>query len=41
MPEHLYTVRFTNEELWGKQAAEPHSAVYVDVWEPYVGLAKR
>lgn len=35
-PEHVYTVRFTNEELWGAEAAEPNGVVYFDVWEPYI-----
>ncbi len=35
-PEHVYTVKFTNEELWGSEAAEPNGVVYFDVWEPYV-----
>jgi nitrile hydratase subunit beta len=35
-PEHVYTVRFTNEELWGAGAAEPNGSVTFDVWEPYI-----
>ena len=35
-PEHVYTVRFTNSELWGDEAAEPNGFVYFDVWEPYI-----
>ena len=35
-PEHVYTVKFTNEELWGAEAAEPNGVVYFDVWEPYI-----
>lgn len=35
-PEHVYTVKFTNEELWGSEAAEPNGVVYFDVWEPYI-----
>ena len=35
-PEHVYTVKFTNEELWGPDAAEPNGVVYFDVWEPYI-----
>ena len=35
-PEHVYTVKFTNEELWGAEAAEPNGVVYFDVWEPYL-----
>jgi nitrile hydratase subunit beta len=38
--EHLYTIRFTNEALFGKEAAEPKGAVYTDAWEPYITLAK-
>ncbi|MDN5747690.1 MAG: nitrile hydratase subunit beta [Pseudonocardia sp.] len=38
-PEHLYTVKFTNKELWGDDTAEPNAVVYFDVWEPYVALA--
>jgi nitrile hydratase len=38
-PEHVYTVKFTNEELWGAQAAEPNGVVYFDVWEPYIVAA--
>jgi nitrile hydratase len=35
-PKHVYTVRFSNEELWGAEAAEPNGSVYFDVWEPYL-----
>jgi nitrile hydratase len=38
-PEHVYTVKFTNEELWGDEAAEPNGVVYFDVWEPYIEAA--
>jgi nitrile hydratase subunit beta len=38
-PEHLYTVRFTAEELWGPGTAEPNNVTYFDVWEPYLTLA--
>ena len=38
-PEHVYTVKFTNEELWGAEAAEPNGVVYFDVWEPYIEAA--
>ena len=41
VPEHLYSVRFDGEELWGSDSAEPGSAVHVDVFEPYIeGLAQ-
>jgi nitrile hydratase len=35
-PQHVYTVEFTGEELWGAGAADPNSVVYFDVWEPYI-----
>jgi len=38
-PEHLYTVRFTAEELWGPEVAEPNTVTYFDLWEPYLSLA--
>ena len=34
-PEHVYTVKFTAEELWS-QDADPKVANYIDVWEPYL-----
>lgn len=37
-PEHVYTLRFTNEELWGAAHAEPGGSVYFDVWDPYIEL---
>jgi len=40
-PEHVYTVRFSAEELWGEDAAEPNQSVYFDVWEPYIQLVNR
>jgi len=39
-PEHVYTVKFSNAELWGPQAAEPNGVVYFDVWEPYIVAAR-
>lgn len=39
-PEHVYSVKFTNEELWGPEAAEPNGVVYFDVWEPYIVPAR-
>lgn len=35
-PEHVYTVQFTNAELWGEESAEPNGTVTFDVWEPYI-----
>ena len=37
-PQSLYTLRFDSAELWGKDG-EPGSAVYVDLWEEYLGPA--
>jgi nitrile hydratase len=34
-PQHLYSVRFTAQELWGEAAASRDS-VYVDLWEGYL-----
>jgi nitrile hydratase beta subunit len=34
-PQHVYTVRFTAEELWG-DAAEPRAVVHLDLFEPYL-----
>ena len=33
--QHLYSVRFTAEALWGESAAD-RNAVYVDLWEDYL-----
>ena len=38
-PEHVYTVKFTNAELWGPETAEPNGVVCFDVWEPYIDPA--
>lgn len=37
-PQHLYTVRFAAQELWGPQAS-PRDAVYLDLWESYLDAA--
>ena len=34
-PQHLYSVRFEAEELWGGQSGN-RGAVYVDLWEDYL-----
>jgi nitrile hydratase len=34
-PQHLYSVRFSARELWGKTAAA-RDAVYIDLWEDYL-----
>jgi nitrile hydratase subunit beta len=33
--QHVYSVRFTAQELWGEQA-NPRDTVYVDLWEGYL-----
>ena len=38
VPAHLYNVRFEPGELWGEQAADNSSSVFVDVFEPYLKL---
>ncbi|MBI1492714.1 nitrile hydratase subunit beta [Halocynthiibacter styelae] len=35
VPEHLYTVVFTAQELWGKDA-DPRDTVTLDLWESYL-----
>ena len=32
-PQWLYTVRFTGQELWGKDTRD---SVCIDLWEPYL-----
>jgi nitrile hydratase beta subunit len=34
-PQHVYSVRFTANELWGAQAAA-QDAIYVDLWDDYL-----
>ena len=34
-PQHVYSVRFSARELWGKQAA-PQDSVHVDMWDDYL-----
>jgi nitrile hydratase len=36
--QHVYTVRFTAQELWGEQA-NPRDTVYADLWEGYLSPA--
>ena len=33
--QHVYAVRFTARELWGRQAA-PNDAVLIDLWDDYL-----
>jgi nitrile hydratase beta subunit len=37
-PQHVYSVRFEAQELWGADFA-PRDAVYVDLWEDYLDPA--
>jgi nitrile hydratase subunit beta len=37
-PQHVYSVRFAAQELWGEQASS-RDAVYVDLWEDYLERA--
>ena len=34
-PQHVYTVRFDSEELWGDRASA-NDVVYIDLWEEYL-----
>lgn len=34
-PQHLYTVKFTARELWGKDAS-PRDCMHADLWESYL-----
>lgn len=38
--EHLYTIKITQAEMYGAEAADPNACQYVDMWEPYIKLAK-
>ena len=35
VPQHVYTVRFEAEELWGERGVQ-NDGVYVDLWEEYI-----
>ena len=35
-PQHLYTVKFTADELWGPDAGSANTVVHIDLWEPYL-----
>lgn len=37
-PQHVYSVRFEAQELWG-EAASRRDSVYVDLWEDYLDPA--
>jgi nitrile hydratase len=34
-PEHLYTVQFSAQEIWGSEA-DPHDKIFVDLFESYL-----
>jgi nitrile hydratase len=38
-PQHLYSVAFPGEELWGPDA-EPGTVVHLDLFEPYLEPAE-
>ncbi|MBV8571038.1 MAG: nitrile hydratase subunit beta [Acidobacteriaceae bacterium] len=37
-PQHLYSVRFRAQELWG-ESASPKDSVYLDLWDGYLERA--
>ncbi len=37
-PQHVYSVRFAAQELWGPDAS-PRDAVFLDLWEDYLDAA--
>jgi nitrile hydratase len=37
-PQHLYSVRFRAQELWGNSAS-PRDSVYLDMWDSYLERA--
>ncbi|HEU4726989.1 MAG TPA: nitrile hydratase subunit beta [Kofleriaceae bacterium] len=37
-PQHVYSVRFTAQELWGPDAS-PRDSVHVDLWDDYLEAA--
>ncbi len=37
-PQHVYSVRFSAQELWGPEAS-PREAVYADLWDDYLDHA--
>jgi len=36
--QHVYSVRFVAQELWGENAS-PHDSVYIDMWDDYLERA--
>ena len=37
-PQHVYSVRFSGQELWGPTAS-PRDVLYVDLWDDYLDPA--
>lgn len=37
-PQHVYSVRFAAQELWGAEAS-PRDAIYADLWDDYLDHA--
>lgn len=37
--EHVYTIEFTAQELWGSGIGDPRATNCFDVWEPYISSA--
>jgi nitrile hydratase len=35
-PQHVYTIRFAADHLWGEGIGDANASVYVDAWEPYL-----
>jgi nitrile hydratase beta subunit len=38
-PQHVYSVRFTSEDLYGKGIGDPNTYVVIDLWESYLTQA--
>jgi nitrile hydratase subunit beta len=38
-PQHVYSVRFAAQELWGPADASPRDSVHVDLWDDYLEAA--
>ncbi len=37
-PQHLYSVKFSAQELWGK-IAKPKDSLFIDLWDDYLESA--
>jgi nitrile hydratase len=35
IPQHVYSVRFTAQELWGP-VASPRDSIYIDLWDDHL-----